>query len=302
MERNDLGKCVNCGAGLQPETPTTLKCPYCGSVLGISVAELPEPVAELAKRGDANQVMERMATNVAKNENQNQRITVILVGAIAFLVIIVAIWGPSADKNPHYASLDSLSIDTTAKKNKAGADSNAAEQRPFIISALKELSSISVDKATFKKLYADARKKRDEFSNSKFIYDKTSPRYTNVSGVYAYIEAHTTDYEFRFRTQYVAENWLFIERMTINTDGENTGLSPSFERDNGDGKIWEWSDDAASDDELRLFINIAKAKKAKIKYDGEKYYDTVTITPKQQAALKRQLQIYKGLLLKYDKP
>lgn len=301
MESNELGKCVNCGAGLQPETLTTAKCPYCGSVVGIADSELPEPIAE-----PVSQASERVTANVAADENQNGCALIAVVCVVLFLVICVVIGVRRAAENSNYNAADSSATDTPTIKNKAEdsltVDSNAPDQRWFIISALKELSSISVDKATFKKLYANARKKRDEFSSNTFIYDKTSPHYSNVSGVYAYIVANGTDYEFRFRTQYVAENWLFIERMTVNTDGENTGLSPKFERDSGDGKIWEWSDDASSDDELRLFVNIAKAKKAKIKYDGEKYYDAVTITSKQQAALKRQLQIYKGLLLKYDKP
>jgi len=90
--------------------------------------------------------------------------------------------------------------------------------------------------------------------------------------------------------------------MTVNADGENfTGFGRTFENDNGNGLIWEWSDETVSDYNLTDLVKIANSKKAKIKYDGEHYYNIVNITTSQKAALKRQLAIYKGLLLGYSK-
>ncbi len=78
-------------------------------------------------------------------------------------------------------------------------------------------------------------------------------------------------------------------------------LQPEYKRDNGDGMVWEWCDEVVDDSEIGTWIKIATAKKAQVKYNGDKYYKIVTVTAKQQAAIKRELQILKGLLLGYNK-
>jgi hypothetical protein len=223
------------------------------------------------------------------------------VGVVGILIVI----GVNKSGNNHGYAVDTVAADTVTKLDTTVVDTSAGtgikEERTYILNFIEALSAVKVDKPTFIKLYRNARKVRDQFSAQTSIYDKTSPQYVNINGVFAYIDKTGNDLELRFCTQYVSDDWLFIQSMAINTDGENSTLSPDFKRDNGKGEIWEWSDEAVPYENLQMLTQISAAKKAKIKYYGEKYYKIVNITRSQQLALKRQLQIFKGLLLKYDK-
>ncbi|AYL95803.1 hypothetical protein [Mucilaginibacter celer] len=204
--------------------------------------------------------------------------------------------------------LDSLKKDTTktdtgtsAQSNDLKKDSTATGDNPANSAVLKQLASIDIDAPTFKKLYAKARKKYDKFSGNTYIHDKSSPQYVNYNGIYAYIAQNGSDFSLRFSIQYAADDWLFIKKVTFNADGENYTYTPDFKTDNGDGGIWEWCDDEVYGTDIAMLADIANAKKAQARYDGDKYYKVVNITPMQRAALKKQLQIYKGLLLGYNK-
>jgi hypothetical protein len=163
------------------------------------------------------------------------------------------------------------------------------------------LPKIQVDKSSFKQEYRKLRKKGDEFEKSKFLFDASSPQYVNRNGVFLYInEAGPV---LRFTIQYSAEDWLFIKNMVFNVDGTNYEYDPSdeFKRDNGEGGIWEWSDEIIGSDQFPMLQAIALGRKVKVKYVGSQYYKIVEISAKQQQAIKHILITYKGLLLGYNK-
>jgi len=306
MDTQQPDKCKNCGAALQPPTAATVKCNYCGSIFEKTITAASPQAQPDGNNNPFQQIQSTPAAPSAKQVNSGCGLAVLIfIILAAVLAILVNYTGHSSSYNPS----DSTTVDSSSLRNtiKPNGDTSAAviakaEKDSTLKSKLKELSLIEVDAATFEKLYRNTRKRYDQFSRSTFIYDQTSPRYINVKGVFVYMSQDTTGYELRLTTQYTADNWLFINSMSFNADGENfSDFSPKFNRDNGQGMIWEWSDEPVQDPNLSMLAKIATAKRAKIRYDGEQYYNELTITTAQKAAIKRQLQIYKGLLLGYDK-
>lgn len=305
MEPNDL-KCKNCGADLELESANTLKCHYCGSTFPIVLKD-PAPITtpqQPDKPADNS-----FAQQAERHERQNGSTKAGALAIVIFIFIAVVVYfivaSQSADSGSTSSKLaDSMTIDTSGRTalSDTPTTKKATEEynpnSPFLLT----LEPIKVDSATFKKLYRNTRKKHDKFSGSTFIFDKTSPQYVNYNGLYAYIGDEHDQATLRFSVQYAAQEWLFIERMIFNADGNNFNYSPTFKRDNGEGGIWEWSDEEIDDgNDLDMLVKIALAKTAQVKYEGDKYYKVVNITHAQQTALKKQLQIFKGLLLHYAK-
>ncbi|QEC74540.1 zinc ribbon domain-containing protein [Mucilaginibacter ginsenosidivorax] len=302
-----MDKCKNCGAELENETGSAIKCAYCGSVFETATNEAPPAATPLNEDEESFQPVETSRVNQAVQQEKNVNSGAVIIICVLVLIGLIATIHNYAVQNNTNNTADSAAIDSAAlvnklKKDSAGAVSNEGKQGASAKFAPTELSPIVVDAATFRKLYRNARKKHDQFSGNTFIYDQSSPRYVNINGIFAYISKEDSSYTLRFTTQYTSKDWLFIKNMTFNAGGENFDYAPDFKRDSGDGAIWEWSDEEVPEPNLSMLVRIAISKKAKVRYDGDKYYDVVTVTRTQQAALKRQLQIYKGLLLGYDRP
>ncbi|WP_295791538.1 hypothetical protein [Mucilaginibacter sp.] len=306
MDTQQPDKCKNCGAALQPSTAATLKCNYCGSIFEKTATAVSPQAQPNGNNNPSQQVKNYPVDPSAKQVNSGCGLAVLI---FIILAAVLALLIKYTGQGSSYNLSDSTAVDSSLLHNtiKPARDASAAaiakaEKDSTLKSKLKELSLIEVDAATFKKLYRNTRRRYDQFSRSTFIYDQTSPRYINVKGIFVYLSQDTTGNELRLTTQYTADNWLFINSMSFNADGENfNDFSPKFKRDNGQGMIWEWSDEPVPDLNLSMLAKIATAKRAKIRYDGEQYYNELTITAAQKAAIKRQLQVYKGLLLGYDK-
>ena len=106
----------------------------------------------------------------------------------------------------------------------------------------------------------------------------------------------------RFVFQYHSDDWLFIENMIFNIDGENITIIPDMETDCGNGgKIWEWCDEAVVGGNCeysvkeKLIAKIANAKSVKVKLNGSQYYDTRTLTAEQIKSIRDTYEYYKAL-------
>lgn len=286
MKPENLSKCTNCGAPLARDAAKKLKCPYCGS-------DYLTPPAE-QEIIPSSPVQDIPVSRAQPQSNNGGYFVVVL------LLAMLIIGGALIANNSHPGDVkytDSLVTDTT-RNDTVAAESPEKEENPYK-PALDALSSIKIDSQMFKKLYRNARRKADKFTGNVEIADLSSPRYVNINGFYIYIMNDSSGPVLRFATQYVSDQWLFIHEMIINADGDNSTLTPEFKRDSGDGSIWEWCDMSVPDENIPMLVQIAGAKKVSLKYSGDKYYQVVKVTAKQQAAIKRELQLYKGLLLGY---
>lgn len=294
MNRNNTNKCDNCGAGLKPVNQQ-LKCPYCGSIFPSNPQEEKPLVVEPILIEPQPVYADTQTDKLTGNNGGCFIIMIAFLGIVAVILLIIS-HNNNSDYNSSYA--DSTAVDTTiidtAKLVIIDEKEEALKEK------LAELTSITVTKATFKSLYKNTRKHYDEFSKTTFIYDNSSPQHLNYNGVFIYITKIGDDLELWFKMQYVSDEWLYINRAIFNLDGKNQDYGWDFRQGSSNNESWEWFAINFTNMPSSM-IEIARAKKAKVKYSGKNLYDIVIITKKQQAAMKRQLQVYKGLLLGYNK-
>ena len=146
--------------------------------------------------------------------------------------------------------------------------------------------------------------KKDEFNNITWVIPKDAPKYRNENGVYCYFatnEDSTATPIFRFVYRYSAENWLFIQYMIFNIDGENITITPDMKTDCGyGGTIWEWCDELVKNNNInginKDFIKkIANAKSVKVKMVGSKYSEIRTLSAAQIKSIKNTYEYYLAL-------
>lgn len=144
----------------------------------------------------------------------------------------------------------------------------------------------------------DFRVTSDDFSDNEFYYHKKTPKYTNRNWVYTYIGKNNTSVWLRFRAQYYADDWLFIENIKFNIDGEIVEFPVgygTFKRDNDGGKIWEWADLSVQEPStIAILDRIANSKMTKVRYVGSQYHNDRVLTGNEKTALKRTLELYRS--------
>jgi hypothetical protein len=101
------------------------------------------------------------------------------------------------------------------------------------------------------------------------------------------------------RIDYVADEWIFVDRYAILADGQRFELVPdnfgpsAVQRDNGGGKVWEtWATPAIP--HLAMLRMIAGAKRVVLRYGGQRKYDR-TITAREKAGIRQVLAAYDAL-------
>lgn len=176
-----------------------------------------------------------------------------------------------------------------AKKRQIEAEKRAEEAR-----ARKEKQRLA--QATSK-----MRKKYDDMNGITWYYDKTSPQYVNSkTNLYAYIGKEKEGKPWlRFVIQYVADDWLFIEKYIIKVDDKTYTITEDsygeIKTDNGTGGIWEWLDRKVGYSEFEIIEAIANGKNVKIRFSGKDYHKDRTITYSEKLALKNVLNAYEAL-------
>lgn len=175
-------------------------------------------------------------------------------------------------------------------------EKQAEQYSSMQLSAEEQAAADSIDAVKVKELEPYFTKKADEFSGTTWIEPKTKPKYINQNGYCLYFEEFDgVAYNPRFLIQYEADEWLFIQKMIFNVDGQNFVFTPKeMQRDNGNARIWEWCDEPATDIEY-LIKKIAYAKSVKIKMEGQQYYKVKKMTPKQIRYFKYSYEYYKAL-------
>jgi hypothetical protein len=103
----------------------------------------------------------------------------LVIAPYLILTVFTNCTAPSSSSYSDSSKVDTATVDTTSKNPSISVeDSKKAD-------ALKTLNEFDTDKSTFDKLYANAKKKGDEFSSLIVIRDITSPNYVNRMGFIA---------------------------------------------------------------------------------------------------------------------
>ena len=102
----------------------------------------------------------------------------------------------------------------------------------------------------------------------------------------------------RFRIQYTADHWLFIESYVIKTDNDSYTISTSYdevEKDNGAMGIHEWYDVAMNNRLYNIVKDVIKSKNVKLRHNGKQYYNDRSISEKEKQGLQNILDAYEAL-------
>lgn len=158
--------------------------------------------------------------------------------------------------------------------------------------------SAKVDHKLIKKLISNFRIKSDEFdpSGSVWYIPKRAPKFVNYDGIHFYFQVNDSlASNFRFRLQYKADDWLFINKVQFLIDGNAYEFIPKdVKRDNGTGSIWEWFDEEVRYNDWALIEALANAKSAKMKIIGTNYHDIKNISYKELEDFSNTLKLYKA--------
>lgn len=199
--------------------------------------------------------------------------------------------------DPEGNDITDINFVTKAKSEEEISKRVSAMPNTIANTADKPSNVATVDTIKVKELSKFFRTKKDEFSTTKSVwyFPKTSPQYTNANGLYLYFSTVNGEpSNLRFRFQYYADDWLFIEYIIFSIDDRVYNYYPTkVDRDN-DSNIWEWFDDSATAD-LNTIIALANAKNAKMKIIGRQYHKVKPVTSAQIKSMKQTLELYKAM-------
>lgn len=186
---------------------------------------------------------------------------------------------------------------TEAKQLITVADNGIKEQK-----IADEKAKIEKEKAEKERLANATKKLRTKYDDIKGItwyYDKGTPQYTNYNSFHLYMGKEKTGKPWlRFRIQYTADDWLFIQSYVIKTDNDSYTISTSYgevETDHGSGDIWEWYDVPMNNRLYNIVKDVIKSKTVKLRHNGKQYYKDRTITEKEKQGLQNMLDAYEAL-------
>ena len=169
------------------------------------------------------------------------------------------------------------------KEEERSANQARAERERRIASATKSL-----------------RKSVDDVQGTTFYGHKDAPRYLNSRTDFGvYFAAVDGDAQvLRLRIQYVARDWIFIERFIIKADEQVFRIEPSYgqiKRDNGSGEIWEWYDAPVGFEEQKILTAMLAAKKVTIRFEGSQYRKDRTLSKGERGRLEEVLTAYRAM-------
>jgi hypothetical protein len=145
--------------------------------------------------------------------------------------------------------------------------------------------------------------KHDKMRGITWYRHSTSPQYINSGGFFLYFgkEDNGQFTDLRLVARYFASDWLFVKRAWAKADGVTVDIPQEsnklfgWERDNGNGDIWEWSDTAlSSPTELASVRTLANAKSVTVRYEGKQYYNDRTLTAQQLKAMRDVISAYEA--------
>lgn len=160
----------------------------------------------------------------------------------------------------------------------------------------KEMKQNEKKKAAAQEKLSTLKKNCDEFKAACFYQDRRSPSSIGYNGFFLYLVEQGDSYFLRLKMQYVAEDWLFVDNVKLNIDGDIVDFySGDFERDNNQ-RIYEYKDIRVSAGDISTLRKVANSKSTVARYEGRQFYKDKTVTMKQKSALKKMLDVYESLV------
>jgi len=149
------------------------------------------------------------------------------------------------------------------------------------------------ERLALEKAEKNLKKNHDEIDGITWVSHKNTPIFQKYAALYFGTKnGSASNYPIRLKLFYYSDNWLFVEGVTIKAD-EHTFELPNlkFERDNGSGSIWEWSDAGVND---HAMLNaILDAKRVVIRFNGHQYRSDFILPKSQQDAMRETYAAWK---------
>jgi hypothetical protein len=194
------------------------------------------------------------------------------------------------------------SSDTSSSSTVASEETATEEATPTPTPTIDPEAEKAAEAKTAKELknaLAPLRIKTDSVTNKKWYYARTTTQYLDSNSLHVYIgQDQGSEPYLRLRIQYAGDDWLFINKFTLNVDGEVFVIEPDYgdmERDN-DSDVWEWYDINPSDENVSMLKAIMNSTKAVIRCEGDQYYRDRNITVTEKKALKAIFTGYDALV------
>lgn len=130
-------------------------------------------------------------------------------------------------------------------------------------------------------------------------YDKTSPRYNNVSGFYLYFKKDGKSgqpSDLKLKIQYTSMQPLNIQSYQFQADDYSFRLVPQkVEIDHDSHNSWEWCEVPINTDIYKLVNRIINSNSTVIRFVGRSNYTETEVSAEQKDALKNVLEAFKAL-------
>ena len=137
--------------------------------------------------------------------------------------------------------------------------------------------------------------------------NSASPKYDNTNTFYLYfgIADDQVLTPLRLKITYASDSWLFVKSVWGKADGKKIAIPQvsaplsGWERDNGSGKIWEWSDAPIEDaQDIASLRQIALSKEVTLRFEGQQYYSDRTLSGAQLQAIREMISAYEVVTAK----
>ena len=178
------------------------------------------------------------------------------------------------------------------REEKERIENEKAEKKRIELEQKAERDRLANDTKKLKTKYDDIR-------NITWYYDKSTPTYTNYNSFHLYMGKEKSGRPWlRFRIQYTADDWLFIESYIIKTDNGSHTIDTKYgeiETDHDSGDIWEWYDVPLNNESYSIIKDVINSKTVKLRHNGKQYYKDRTITATEKQGLKNILDAYEAL-------
>ncbi len=161
---------------------------------------------------------------------------------------------------------------------------------------MTKVANVTTKEAEAKPEIKRLHKQTDDVTGDCFYYDQKSPPTLFRTGLMPYIYRSKNDLpSLRLRIVYRADDWLFVDQVTIKAKAYINELpARKWKRDNGNGEIWEWSDEEVTIVELDALKELVAAGSGKMRFNGKLYYNDKPIGARDIAAIKNVLTAYEA--------
>lgn len=167
----------------------------------------------------------------------------------------------------------------------------AEQQRKREEEHKREVARLALERAT-----RNMKKKTDEIEGITWVSHRNTPTLAKYASLYFGSDSSgsASSYPIRLRVQYYADDWLFVQSLTVKADDKTYELrNLDFKRDNSSGSIWEWVDVPVTDH--AMLSQWLSAKRVVIRFHGRQYYSDLTLPQSQQLQMREVYSAWQGM-------